>query len=392
MALLALRHWWAVVATAVVLGAVVGVVAGARAPYVATTLLRVDVKDTDQTANAQTLQTAVQFVDNDAVYDTAARATSTTPGDLRLRTKVALLDSAPIVSVTVTADDGDEAVTESTAITDAVLQNLNKLSGDQFSATRALGQHAVYDGTIDDPPAEQARRQAIGTVIATQQGAALGAASLLTRINTPQEATRSGLTGPTAIAVGVLCGLLFGCLVALLLNKRGRVRRLRDVGLAGEIDAYERREAISRVVSRCVAVETPLVGVLAMPGLTDDGREYSDELRSELRGEGLEILEVNSADVDLSRRMQDEGGTQQVKNVALALPKRAKDLAVVGADVMVFLGVADGVDVARMINRAETVLLIAVRRVTRIGDLRRVHEQLVGGGVLPIVVVADATA
>lgn len=391
LAMLAFRRWWPVILCTVGIGVALGAWTGSNAPYSATTVLQVDVSGTDQTGNAQTLQTALQFVDTSAVYKSASASTQTNPDDLRTRTKVALHASAPLVMVTVTAPTAAEAEAQSKAVSQAAVVNLQTMSDEQFAQARATGAHAVDDGMVNDPPAEQARRQAIGMSIATQQRAALSTASLLTPLGNTQPAERAGLTGTTAIAIGVLAGLLIGALLAVAVNRRGRIRKVVDVRLAGpDIRCYEQGEAISRLASTCVAGDSPLVAVLAMKGVEQAADEMAYELHCELQGEGMETLTVQSADVDLARRPSDAGDRPRNPVPALAQPKRAKDLVAAGADVMVYQGFADGVDIARVNSRAEAILLVVAGGTTRVGELRRIHSRLADGGSVPIVVIARA--
>lgn len=422
VAALALRIWWPVVIVLAILGALGAFVAGRDAPYVAVTTLRVDTAGFGENAQESIVDTSRLLVDSNRTY---RKVVGDAPGaidEIRSRTAVDAIGTSSVLELAVSAQTAEQAEREVDALAEASITSIRELADEQFTGTVRSGRDSLAQGVLDDPAAEQARRDAIGVAIAEQQDNALRLSASLSRIGEVPPATRVGLGVRLAMVIGALVGAIVGIAIALFLGVgRRRTRSLSDVRIVSrglvDCEPLAKAEGISRVAAECSRLTYPLVVVLALPGAEADVQEVSTELRSELHRDGnrtfrLDYRELRHASGDEPQpalvgvgngaapgngrphhrnalpHAEYNGSAGSAALPALGMPNRAIGLAEAGADLLLITADADERTLQQVAGRADVVLLVGRRRRTRLGELAKVVD-LLRPAHPPVLVLAD---
>jgi hypothetical protein len=391
--LLTMRLWWWLILVTAAFGVLAGSFVSVRAPYSSTSLLQVDSGLGSEADQAQTVLTALHLIRTDGVLQRAAGQLGLPADDLRDRTVTGVVTGTRLLSVTVTSPDSAAAQREADVLAAAAVESILQRGQAQFSSAIRETALALQGGGVPDQLADTARRQASGTLLATQQDDALKASRMVTRVGGADPAERVGLSPVLGGVVGAFVGAVLGVLVALVFGTRHR-RVRRSTGLTtvpGVSNVYgpdKRSTAILRAAGQASALDKPLVAVLAVAGAERDVDDISEELKRELRAEEMCCLSLMSdhleqTDLEVDTRIcVDSAGLGQSAVLTrpavptLGLPGRAKALAEVGADVLLVSGRASDRVVDRLVGRAQVILLVGRYGVTRYQEVQAVSEPL----------------
>lgn len=378
-ALLALRAWWPIVVVLGMLGATLGVYSVGRAPYSATTFLRVDVS-TNPLHSQEIVQTALQMVDSDPVYFKATDGSRETADELRARTVVGLADKAAVLKVTVTAPTAQRASDETDRFANAATEHIAETSREAFDRATKLAQEAEQQGVVPNPRAEERRLEGLGENLAQAQDSAYRQITLVTRIGGVQEPEQLGLPPRLAAPLGAIIGALAGVVAALVLGvRRRRIRRPFDVKAIGPgIRVYGARnvgDGLLRVAARCATLDEPLVAILALPDAENSLNDVRDKLRRQLGVERLRWLDIDADDFGHSS-VVDRRSRERDGSIVPVRSARASALAEADSDVIVVTGTASTRAVKEAGARADVVVLVGRLRKTRIGELSTVYAEV----------------
>lgn len=226
----ALRRWWWVVVLCFLVAEALGVVAGLRATYSATSYVQSYVAANDALSQEAAGKNALFLVNSTQVYERAAKSLSIDSEDLQRRTRVVAQPGTNVVSIAVSSRDPQRALDEANGLALAgVAEDAARRERDLQDIRERITQLLV-DGTLEAPEAERARRVALGQALGvavtdrvTSQG----------RLSVVQAAVRDRVakTSSRLIAVmGAIGGILVGLGIVVLLGGRtGRVSSLKEL-------------------------------------------------------------------------------------------------------------------------------------------------------------------
>jgi len=225
-----LRRWWWIPATLALVGALIGGVAGLRAPKTAEVLLRVQSTAENGDGLTQAAQSALTELATHEVYGPAAKARGVTEEDLRTRTEVTTVPSSLILSVKVTAPDAEAAVADANAFAESGVKASNKRLTDELKGLAASTDALINSSPLRDTQAETQRRLRLGGQTADNQGQLLLSSRQLTVLQRAETATVKSTSPALLAAMGLLGGGLLGAALTLLFGgRRGRMASLPEM-------------------------------------------------------------------------------------------------------------------------------------------------------------------
>lgn len=373
--------WWPAVLVLAVLGGALGLLVGEGSPsFRSEALLRVNGPQGEESSATPTAQ---EIAESYAVLTAAAGAVGVDPADLGPRASVSRQVDSNLLVIGVAADSPAQAESEAQALADAAIRQVRQMADAQLTGAMRAGANSLETGTLPDETAEQARREAIGEAIAAREDRAIESSLLLSAVGRVRPAVSTGLPPVGGLLAGLLSGAAAGVALALALGTGRAV--IRSAGGARELPPDVEShglEGVARVVTRCVGHRSPLIALVTLPGGVPEQDLVLSALLAELRVEGRRPLLVRSTD---SSTEVAAGPTYRPGSPGLASgARREQALAQAGSDVMVLVGAAESWLLARLVGRADAVVLIGGIGATRVRDVEWARGEL---GDVPLSIV-----
>lgn len=364
---------WPLIALAVVAGATFGLLASSGPPvYESTATVRLSVSSGDSNRVQQVAQTVEATAVSTAVLDLATQGSDTEVADLRSRTTAAWETDTDLVLVTVRGSDPDQVVAEANDVVAALGNVYDEQASAAIAELSSQGNRLLEAGQLDNEAAEQFRRQGVGSVVATEQGAAASGFTTVRSLEDAQDATVTGVSTPISMALGAFVGGTASAAAALLLPfRRRRVRTTADVALllpgsrgiaSGETGAAE------LVGSFLESGRTDLAIVAVGDDVVDEALYFASDLTLLLRAHGTAASIMDATDVGISEQKARANSRADVRpdhprgkpaREGQRRRRRATDRADLSA--FQFLG-RSGRDETRRRNGAASLVVVAASR------------------------------
>ena len=288
------RRWIAIPLALAVLGGAAGVAAGASSKDSAEALLLVRSTALDSNGLDRAAANVALQLDTREVYAAAAEEIGGDPVDLQTRTEVTTVPAAQIITISVTADTIEQAVSEVDAVAAAAVSaGPNRVPAALETLTDATRDLLTSDN-LDNGSAERARVARLGDELGASQAALVSGANQVQLLQNGEPHDRLP-SAPVLGLMGALAAGLLGLLAALLLGvRRGTVKSGRELTdlypEAAVIDSADLQQALelepdTRTVIVAGTRGTSLAGVTEAVRATLDratGKEIvlSDKLAS----------------------------------------------------------------------------------------------------------------
>lgn len=225
-----LRRWWWIPAILAVLGAGVGMAAGANSPKTAEALLAVQIASDNPDALSRAATNAVTEVSTQEVHANAAEARGTTATDIRSRSQVLVVPDSTVLAVHVTADTADNAAADANELAKAAVDQSARRLQNELRALTANTETLIAQEGLRDTQAERTRINQLGGALAGSQQAMLTQSRQLTVLQTASPETASS-TSPILLGLlGTIGGALLGLALTMLFGgRRGRMSSMREM-------------------------------------------------------------------------------------------------------------------------------------------------------------------
>jgi hypothetical protein len=310
----ALRRWIIFPIVLGLLGAAAGLVAGTMAKPSAEALLRVESAATDGTAMKIVQESTMLELDTAPMYNAAAQESGTTPANLRARTQIAAVPDSQLISITVTADTAEQAVTQADAIaTTAIEANQSRIEAELDQVTEAT-RNLITGNTLTDNNAEQARVTRLGDTLGQNQSNLVVGSRNLVLLHSAEAA--SLLPSPALLgALGLVAGGLLGGVVALLLGaRRGTIQTVKEMH-----QLYPNASVVDRLdLETVITLESENASVVYIAAVGQDPHELepvADVVRTQFLANGRA---VDGYDQHHNVKVAERAGSLQVITTTLS--------------------------------------------------------------------------
>jgi hypothetical protein len=310
----ALRRWIIIPIVLGLLGAAAGLVAGTMAKPSAEALLRVESAATDGTAMKIVQESTMLELDTAPMYNAAAQESGTTPTNLRARTQIAAVPDSQLISITVTADTAEQAVTQADAIaTTAIEANQSRIEAELDQVTAAT-RNLITGNTLTDNNAEQARVTRLGDTLGQNQSNLVVGSRNLVLLHSAEAA--SLLPSPALLgALGLVAGGLLGGVVALLLGaRRGTIQTVKEMH-----QLYPNASVVDRLdLETVITLESENASVVYIAAVGQDPHELepvADVVRTQFLANGRA---VDGYDQHHNVKVAERAGSLQVITTTLS--------------------------------------------------------------------------
>lgn len=310
----ALRRWIIIPIVLGLLGAAAGLVAGTMAKPSAEALLRVESAATDGTAMKIVQESTMLELDTAPMYNAAAQESGTTPTNLRARTQIAAVPDSQLISITVTADTAEQAVTQADAIaTTAIEANQSRIEAELDQVTAAT-RNLITGNTLTDSNAEQARVTRLGDTLGQNQSNLVVGSRNLVLLHSAEAA--SLLPSPALLgALGLVAGGLLGGVVALLLGaRRGTIQTVKEMH-----QLYPNASVVDRLdLETVITLESENASVVYIAAVGQDPHELepvADVVRTQFLANGRA---VDGYDQHHNVKVAERAGSLQVITTTLS--------------------------------------------------------------------------
>lgn len=314
------RSLW-VVASAAILGAVLGLaVATANPTNKATTLLSVRTSAVVATTTA-TESAAIALV-SPAVITKAAQELGVDAGTLGSQLSAVVQSGTTLIDLTAVNADADAAVRNVTKVAEVAIQDYVDRSAAVASDVQAAGEEQLTSGTLSDETAERARSESIGSTVGTAQGESVTGAVTISIVSPALSAYAGGVSKPVGIILGAAAGVLLATLLVLSSSwrRRRKVRSAADLEDVPEIRAVIAGGDVAGLTGTVLSSDTR--NVIVAGGGQAPRRATALALSRGLRENGYRVASVAVLGDDLADQpltMGDEGawtvGTSQSTSV-----------------------------------------------------------------------------